>query len=1305
MKNLPLVRRVLFLIFAVFIFSSGVAAQTYYSIRTVVPITVANEQTRFYTGKINNLGYATGQTIGTPADTNGLNFNAQFWVGGVQLPAGGNFSRGFVVKEGDDLVVGIGDHPDQDGSRRMFTSTTNPSLTWFECPPAFFRFCAGYAINDDGTIVGSLNDLDLHPEAAPVDSVFKALRWDSTAYTELFPGFTGLSVAYDINDNGTIVGMRGGSPFVLSVSGNLTILQGQQNTSVTVMKFAKGINKTGNMIGGHAPNAGGIAQRAFFKDGGAAIDIGHLGVTSVEGERAVDAHDINNHNQVVGTATVGFEGESGNLVRHAFVWDPVEGMRDLNTLIAPTSGVVLTNATGINDKGEIIAEGYTVGSPQNFPQRAFILRAPPTPLILIPGVAGSTLRDTADQTMVWPDGVLNFLHPSILDRLVLDGANPPVLEAVDAIDHFAGDQFYGPLVEALGQVGYVKHDIQSQPARRIPDNYPGGLCTTPANGEARPTLFVFAYDWRKSNSESAYKLKQYIECVQKFHPGTKVDILTHSMGGLVARRYLLEYNQENKVRKLVTTVAPFLGAPKAIEVLQTGKFIGPVPYLGFYLRKGTVARMAKFAEGAHELLPSEWYFDLGERPYGIKAHQLQQANLFTYSEAKTNLDSEFSTHPWATNEAFHAFPSNTRRQDNWRLDSTQISVFHIYGVQHEEKTLGRIVRRPAVEFPIRIPIVESKFWTYLTKGDGTVPEVSARRAQPNDVSLLTSPAAALVRCRSGSKETDKRYDHNGILQNPAVRSEIFAMLDGSWIGVPNCDSSSGGGTRPNGSEPESLMNELKISRIDRLDITDGNGNTNSPVSAAVDKAVPDVEYEYGSESSESGIWPHDVRFPVGKELTVEFTGVDKKIAIELSQGPSQSTSTAAIKYLDLQLPVGVRARLRFNPATQRPDDLRYDANGDGTFETVVAPTFDLSGTAANDTTEPLIEIQYTVDHSVATVTTNVTDSETGVNRIRYAIQGQLTDHPYTGPFTVNIANPRTIVVAAEDNAGNRSLLQTVLVSNSRRTSFDYDGDAKSDISVFRPSNNFWYLQQPAGGITEHHWGEAGDKIVPADYDGDGKTDVAVYRPSTGTWYIIASATQTMQVISGWGISGDQPVPSDRDGDGKADLVLYRPSNNNWYTRFATGTYDTAQFGISGDKPVLGDFDGDGRGDIAVFRPSNSNWYVLRSSVGFTITTWGETGDIPAPGDFDGDGATDLAIFRPSTGYWYTMESSAGFGTVGWGQAGDIPAPADYDGDGKVDPAVFRPSNWTWYLKRSTTGMYDQQFGQPGDEPTPHAFIY
>jgi uncharacterized delta-60 repeat protein len=294
---------------------------------------------------------------------------------------------------------------------------------------------------------------------------------------------------------------------------------------------------------------------------------------------------------------------------------------------------------------------------------------------------------------------------------------------------------------------------------------------------------------------------------------------------------------------------------------------------------------------------------------------------------------------------------------------------------------------------------------------------------------------------------------------------------------------------------------------------------------------------------------------------------------------------------------------------------------------------------------------------------------------------------------------------------NVSSLRVARLLNSSvqiRTPFDYDGDGRADISVFRASENKWYvLRSSDSQVDQPIFGLAGDIPVPADYDGDGKTDAAIFRPSNGQWWYLSSVDGA-QFAHQFGETGDIPRPSDFDGDGKDDLVLFRPSNSTWY-RFGSmaGHVPNVTFGLPGDQPVIGDFDGDARSDLAIFRPSNGDWWYAASSAGgeFRTVHWGQNGDLPVPADYDGDGKTDYAVYRPSEGGWYIYNSGNGsFTTLAFGTLGDRPVAADYDGDGRADIAVFRPSSGVWYLLRSTSGFAGVQFGISTDTPTPSAFV-
>jgi CSLREA domain-containing protein len=287
---------------------------------------------------------------------------------------------------------------------------------------------------------------------------------------------------------------------------------------------------------------------------------------------------------------------------------------------------------------------------------------------------------------------------------------------------------------------------------------------------------------------------------------------------------------------------------------------------------------------------------------------------------------------------------------------------------------------------------------------------------------------------------------------------------------------------------------------------------------------------------------------------------------------------------------------------------------------------------------------------------------------------------------------------------------------NRNVPFDFDGDGRADVSVFRPDTGYWYLLDSTTGFNSVQFGLSTDKLAPADYDGDGKTDIAVWRedpinPDRASFYILNSSNNTVRVQQ-FGRTGDSVLAvADWDGDGKADISVYRAGTNNGQSYFfyrpsskPTVDFISVPWGSDGDKPVVADYDGDGRADAAVYRPSNGVWYLMQSTKGFAAVQFGNATDKPVVGDYDGDGRADIAVYRPAEGNWYQLRSTLGFNAVQFGNATDLPTPADFDGDGKTDVAVFRPAGGNWYQLRSTLGFNAVQFGANGDRPIPNAFV-
>ena len=312
--------------------------------------------------------------------------------------------------------------------------------------------------------------------------------------------------------------------------------------------------------------------------------------------------------------------------------------------------------------------------------------------------------------------------------------------------------------------------------------------------------------------------------------------------------------------------------------------------------------------------------------------------------------------------------------------------------------------------------------------------------------------------------------------------------------------------------------------------------------------------------------------------------------------------------------------------------------------------------------------------------------------------------------SIAVQNDNKIVIGGDCTSNGNTRLAVFRFQETTSKGFiDFDGDTKTDVSIFRPApGEWWYSRSSDGGNRAFQFGSSSDKIVPADYTGDGKTDLAFFRPGSGQWFVLRSEDSSFYSFP-FGVGTDVPVPADYDGDGRADAAVFRESSLTWFINKSSGGTDIIGFGATGDKPTVADYDGDGKADIAIFRPngaSGAEWWIRRSSNGSVFALqFGNAADKPVQGDYTGDGKADIAFFRPSNSNWFILRSeNFSFFAFPFGAAGDVPVAGDYDGDGKFDAGVFRPSTNTWFVQRSTAGTLIQQFGIAGDLPIPNAFV-
>jgi pimeloyl-ACP methyl ester carboxylesterase len=201
-----------------------------------------------------------------------------------------------------------------------------------------------------------------------------------------------------------------------------------------------------------------------------------------------------------------------------------------------------------------------------------------TPIILIPGLFGSKLRDRTTGVEVWPGGWNRVLFSDYGElALAFDPVTLEVrrddLEAFDIAEAVLGRDFYGPIIRTLVDFGGYVRAAPGTPARR---------------GERR--LYVFPYDWRQDNVEQARGLEALIDAIRADYgdPALRVDIVAHSMGGLIARYYLrygprdvldgmpslVSLHGAQRVRKLILLGTPNFGAVSALHGYLEGEPVG-----------------------------------------------------------------------------------------------------------------------------------------------------------------------------------------------------------------------------------------------------------------------------------------------------------------------------------------------------------------------------------------------------------------------------------------------------------------------------------------------------------------------------------------------------------------------------------------------------------------------------------------------------------------------------------------------------------------------------------------------------------
>ena len=353
--------------------SSPVMAKSKYVITDLGNLSF--DSTDIRANAINNFGQVVGREVGTDKAMHGF-----VWNNGKisQLPELNYVD--IVARSINDsgIIAGTVDSVVGRDQEQGFIWTKNASRgysgAYYGDATVVEKYFRG--INNKNQVAGEYIDARTVPGVPsipgfPVPRSSRAFYWANGVTKEL-PTLGGIiGAARAINDKSELVGNVATGPDETTVTAALW--RKDRNGQFTLQdlgtfggqeSFALNINNASQVVGQYLPEAN--KSIPFLWENGNETDLGSFGGS------AGSALSINNLTQVVGFSNTDKDPITGQEVSHAFIWEKGQ-ISDLNSLIVGGYGWDLTQATGINDLGEIVGYGSYTNNLGQKQTRAFLL--------------------------------------------------------------------------------------------------------------------------------------------------------------------------------------------------------------------------------------------------------------------------------------------------------------------------------------------------------------------------------------------------------------------------------------------------------------------------------------------------------------------------------------------------------------------------------------------------------------------------------------------------------------------------------------------------------------------------------------------------------------------------------------------------------------------------------------------------------------------------------------------------------------------------------------------------------------------
>lgn len=663
------------------------------------------------------------------------------------------------------------------------------------------------------------------------------------------------------------------------------------------------------------------------------------------------------------------------------------------------------------------------------------------PVLIVPGLMGTEMKNGNE--LLWAD--LDRMVPNLSDNFI----DP--LQFKKDLSPSVIDVFKASVIKKLETtLGLVNFD------------YTDGLITEFKNqgyveGE---NLFAFPYDWRygvsgkyADNKTNVDLLAQKIQDILTQTGSDKIDIVAHSLGGLIVKKYVVDHPADHHIGKAIFVGVPNTGSPKSIKVLLQGDNFD-IPWLS----QNEIKKISENLPAAYDLLPSQQYYDTKGSFLKVTDEGLfDNWNDYTekdlnYSEFGNFLTNDHSLNSLALTGAVNL---HTADFDNFDLRTAGVDLYSINGCK--SGTINNIIEH-RFQNAFGQSFTDYKMVKFKT-GDGTVSLESSTNLpidQSHKFYMLTA-------------------DHSKMMSQDGSRQEIVNLISGSTLEV----------------KPKFITQDISkcnlngkaISIFSPIDIlvTDQNGNHLGIVSdGSIVNEIPNADFELLSEHKFLYLPTDDQQT---YNIQIKGTGTGTYTINSQNIVNNEVINTEIFS----NLPVTPSLTGQINLGTQTTLTIKQTPNSSN--ETIL-PSANLNAAQSEDVAPPVSVVtisglagQKDFYRSDLNIAISATDTISGVLALNYNIDGAGYQKMLTNSVTLTLVKEgnHSIAFFATDKAGNNEQEKTLNFTIDKTmpeatVQFDHimmdlkftgsDNISDTSLVVVKDEDNIITITDQAGNITE-----------------------------------------------------------------------------------------------------------------------------------------------------------------------------------------------------------------------------------------------